>query len=83
MWPDYEEEMLYDVYIVPCRGRVDGADTNQGSHFTMAQLDRLAPLSKWDSWHLSRDTNPPDWVQYHVELRMLAARKLKYGSITG
>ena len=83
MWPDYEEEDMYEANIVECRGRIARADTNQGSHFTMAQLDRLAPLSKWDSRHLSRDTNPPAWVQYHVELRMLAARKLKYGSITG
>ena len=79
MWPEFQEEDMFDAHIVDCRGRVAGDTTNVGAKFTRRQLDRIAPLSQADSRHLSLGTNPPAWVQARMATRILAARILKYG----
>ena len=74
-----EAEMFVPYEVVACRGRKDGAESNQGTQFTRHDLDRIAPLSAADSMHLSKSQNPPTWVRVHVAARIQAAKQLKYG----
>lgn len=80
MWFDYcEEEDMYRVKVVPCRGRIARALPFVGTSFTSAQLDAIAPVSKADHSVVAKQPNPPEHVQRHMNARIAAARKLKRG----
>jgi len=63
---------------VPFRGRIAGEPTNVRAVFTVEQLDALAPLTKQDIFFLSKDPNPPSFVQEAMAARIQAAHTLKY-----
>ena len=64
--------------IVSCRGRMAGRLTHVQLCVDEEALDAAAPLTDDDQRGL-QDMTPPDDVQAHVQARIAAMRRLKYG----
>jgi len=77
-----EDEMTYIPTLVPCRGRESRLDTERDNEFTARQLDELAPLAPGDAKELADKYHslPSDETMARMAARILAARRLKYGS---
>ena len=70
--------------IIPCRGRVALAPTNeQSSVVTSDALDVVAPLTQRDRLLLRKYRTPPEDVQEHVAARIEAAHLIKLEEVWG
>ena len=66
--------------VVPCRGRCALPERDVRATFSASELDDLAPIDQRDIAELAERSCPRDETASNVERRILAARRLKYGT---
>ena len=66
--------------VVPCRGRYALPERDVQTAFSARELDDLEPLDQRDIAELAERSRPRDETISCVERRILAARRLKYGT---